>query len=287
MDKKQSPHSKRDLMVYAIQEEITDAVEAERKRISDKLGQTIITQINLILSQTATYQHSTHNVQQAQMALSVISTLLRQLLQSTLDFQSDLHPVIIETLGLEAALEALSTQTLRTHGIRMDVRFDHPRDRLSNRLGLSLLRLTQTILDTFIKQGKTSQITIHTLFNEDMLTYRMTGNGQVTLDDIWETVQQRVHQLGGTITNQTGDYQLMVDMQFRLEIPPQLTDREQMVVTYLAEGLTNREIAYQLEISPNTVKFHLDNLYSKLNVNSRTEAVVYALRHGWVNDRLP
>jgi DNA-binding CsgD family transcriptional regulator len=38
----------------------------------------------------------------------------------------------------------------------------------------------------------------------------------------------------------------------------------------------------RLDISPNTVKFHLDNLFAKLNVRSRTEAAILALRQGWV-----
>jgi NarL family two-component system response regulator LiaR len=54
------------------------------------------------------------------------------------------------------------------------------------------------------------------------------------------------------------------------------------VIQLLAEGLSNKEIARLLFISPRTVNFHLDNIYSKLGVNSRTEAAIYALRYGWV-----
>ena len=57
--------------------------------------------------------------------------------------------------------------------------------------------------------------------------------------------------------------------------------REMDVVQLLAEGLSNKQIAQRLSISPRTVNFHLDNVYSKLHVTSRTEAAVYALRHGW------
>jgi DNA-binding NarL/FixJ family response regulator len=54
------------------------------------------------------------------------------------------------------------------------------------------------------------------------------------------------------------------------------------VIQLLTEGLSNKELAQALFISPRTVNFHLDNIYSKLGVSSRTEAAIYALRQGWV-----
>ena len=59
-----------------------------------------------------------------------------------------------------------------------------------------------------------------------------------------------------------------------------LTPREDEVLRLLARGLTNRAIAQALEISPNTVKFHVNAILSKLNAQSRTEAVVRATRLG-------
>ncbi len=60
----------------------------------------------------------------------------------------------------------------------------------------------------------------------------------------------------------------------------ELTPREQEVLTLLAEGLTNKAIAHQLEISDHTVKFHVNAILGKLNAQSRTEAVVQATRLG-------
>lgn len=60
----------------------------------------------------------------------------------------------------------------------------------------------------------------------------------------------------------------------------ELTPRESEVLTLLAEGLTNKAIAHQLEISDHTVKFHVNAILGKLNAQSRTEAVVQATRLG-------
>ena len=59
-----------------------------------------------------------------------------------------------------------------------------------------------------------------------------------------------------------------------------LTDREQEVLTYLAEGASNEEIAKSLVISPKTVARHRENIMRKLNLHSRAELVRYAIRKG-------
>lgn len=60
----------------------------------------------------------------------------------------------------------------------------------------------------------------------------------------------------------------------------ELTPRESQVLTLLAEGMTNKAIAYQLSISDHTVKFHVNAIMGKLNAQSRTDAVVRATRLG-------
>ncbi len=59
-----------------------------------------------------------------------------------------------------------------------------------------------------------------------------------------------------------------------------LTPREQEVLTHLADGATNAEIAEMLVISPKTVARHRENIMRKLNMHSRTELVKYAIRKG-------
>jgi DNA-binding NarL/FixJ family response regulator len=65
-------------------------------------------------------------------------------------------------------------------------------------------------------------------------------------------------------------------------VDERLTEREQEVLEWLSQGLSNRRIAEQLGISEHTVKFHIAAIYGKLNASSRTEAVNHALRRGWL-----
>ncbi|MCB0110490.1 MAG: response regulator transcription factor, partial [Caldilineaceae bacterium] len=59
---------------------------------------------------------------------------------------------------------------------------------------------------------------------------------------------------------------------------PSLSAREEDVLAALARGLPNAEIATELRVSENTVRFHLKNIYEKLDVTNRTEAVAWYFR---------
>ncbi len=62
-----------------------------------------------------------------------------------------------------------------------------------------------------------------------------------------------------------------------------LTESEARVLTVLAQGYSNKEIAKQLWLTEQTVKFHLTNIYRRLSVSNRTEAVRYAYEHRLVS----
>ena len=61
-----------------------------------------------------------------------------------------------------------------------------------------------------------------------------------------------------------------------------LTDREREVLILVGQGRTNLEIAEQLHITDRTVKTHVTNIFSKLQINQRTQAVLYAMRRGLI-----
>ncbi len=61
-----------------------------------------------------------------------------------------------------------------------------------------------------------------------------------------------------------------------------LSSREMEVLRLMVAGMSNKEIAYRLGISHQTVKNHVTAILNKLGVADRTQATVYALRHGWI-----
>jgi two-component system response regulator NreC len=102
---------------------------------------------------------------------------------------------------------------------------------------------------------------------EELLTaIRAAANGQVYLYPSLAKLLVRDFLDGGRATGQ--------------QTTSDLTDREQEVLTYLAEGASNEEIAASLVISPKTVARHRENIMRKLNLHSRAELVRYAIRKG-------
>jgi DNA-binding NarL/FixJ family response regulator len=64
-----------------------------------------------------------------------------------------------------------------------------------------------------------------------------------------------------------------------------LSPREVEILDNIAQGMTNKQVAYALSISEQTVKNHMSSILRKLSVNDRTQAVVYAMKQGWI--RMP
>jgi two-component system response regulator NreC len=102
---------------------------------------------------------------------------------------------------------------------------------------------------------------------EELLTaIRAAANGEVYLYPSLAKLLVRDYLTGGRPTEEQN--------------PSDLTDREQEILTHLAEGATNDEIAAALVISPKTVARHRENIMRKLNLHSRAELVRYAIRKG-------
>ena len=73
--------------------------------------------------------------------------------------------------------------------------------------------------------------------------------------------------------------------QARMSIPSEpLTGRECQILSLVARGLTNKQIASALEISNGTVQRHVHNILVKLGISNRTEAAYWAIRQGFAKD---
>jgi signal transduction histidine kinase len=279
-----APHRlTQELLVYAALEDTTAAVEAERRRLAELLQRDVIESLNLLLSQANAYEQTLGTNPTARMAVSVLASLARQVIQQVRDLEANLHPAILETVGLEPALEALASQTMRAHGLQIILALERMRERLPSQVERALFRVTQDALDRAIRRAHASQVTIRLERRDERLIFSLSDNGITAAGGgALRAARQRIEQLGGTVeagVSPHGGFELTVS--FAIEAPVQLTPRETEVIQLLTEGLSNKEIARLLSISPRTVNFHLDNIYSKLGVSSRTEAAIYALRHGW------
>jgi DNA-binding NarL/FixJ family response regulator len=98
--------------------------------------------------------------------------------------------------------------------------------------------------------------------------------------DLPAVIRQAVE---GTVYTAIG---LPDDLSSRAAKAAGLSERELAILTALAHGLSNAAIAKQLWVAPQTVKFHLTNIYRKLGVTNRTEAARYAYQQGLIESPL-
>jgi NarL family two-component system response regulator LiaR len=112
-----------------------------------------------------------------------------------------------------------------------------------------------------LRNGAVGYLTKSSLANDLAETIRATHQGKMVFSS----------DIGAQLVNPP---QPVVDFQ--------LTDRELEVLVLLAEGLTNQQSAHKLSISVSTLKFHMANIYQKLGVQTRSEALVLATKNNLI-----
>jgi two-component system, NarL family, sensor histidine kinase NreB len=260
-----------------------DAVEAERRRMARLLQSNLIDPLNLLLAQASAYEQTLGSHQPTRLALSVLATLARQVLQQARDMEDNLRPTVLDELGLEPALDTLASQVRRIRGLQVSLTAERLRDRPPPAIELALFRAAQDALDRAIAEAHAQRVSIKLERRDERLILTLADDGAAPAEaEVLRAARRRIVQLGGTIETRVSPHGgLEIAIAIAVAPPAALTPRELDVLRLLAEGLSNKAIAGALGVSPRTINFHLDNLYAKLGVTSRTEAAVYALRQGW------
>src|SRR6185436_14083225 len=109
---------------------------------------------------------------------------------------------------------------------------------------------------------------------------RRVARGEYVINDVVLEEPKVASRVLSQFRNLPQDLSSAPDQDFPLFTP--LSDREIEVLERIAAGGSNKEIADTLKISTQTVKNHISSILRKLSLNDRTQAVLYALRRGWI-----
>lgn len=115
----------------------------------------------------------------------------------------------------------------------------------------------------------TPEALINTIYAVRDNLYVVEGR-QMDEEEIVDWLEEKIGRIDGQVTTDTED-----------SFVP-LSPREMEILEYVTHGRSNKEIAYALGISHQTVKNHMTAILRKLQVDDRTQAAVYALSRGWV-----
>jgi NarL family two-component system response regulator LiaR len=189
-----------------------------------------------------------------------------------LKIQPDMEVVGEAVNGIEAVEKALQ---LRPDIILMDMVMP----------GMNGAEATKAIID----QWPEAKIMIVTSFLDDDKVYPALEAGAISYilktsnaKRIAEAIRETL--IGQTVLEPEVTTKMMKRMRGGNQSSPheQLTERELEVLLHITKGKTNQEIADELFIALKTVKTHVSNLLSKLEVQDRTQAVIYAFKHDLV-----
>jgi len=264
-----------------------DKIEAERQRLAQRIDDDILSSLRLLQTQTETYRKALQSQADASMALSVLSSLLQQVIQRTQYLQNNLHPTVLETLGLEAALETFRADVERVWGLHLHLTMPRFSQRLSYDIEIAFFRTIQTLVEYAASHAGAANFDIRLTQDGDGIALRYEDDGRwlSSQTSILQSLREDIEAVQGICRGQiTESHYLIFDATVHHALDVTLTAREREVLQLVAEGLKNKEIAGQLHLSARTVSFHLDNAYSKLDVKTRTEAVMIALQRGWIEN---
>jgi DNA-binding NarL/FixJ family response regulator len=258
-----------------------DALEAERRRIATLLDARLAEPLTTLIAQATAYEQLLTANPEASTVASVLNGQAARLQAQLRALTAALYPPLIDAVGLPGALEALADQMQRQAALPVQLNILPPRTRPPLALELALYRVAQAVLDHAADHHAHSvMLTMRPDADGLILSLQVQGRAPALDRPAIADALARLTRLGGEIDQTATPDRVTLTLRISPAPPVDLTPRERDVLRLLADGLSDRAIAEALIISPRTVNFHLGNVYTKLGVTSRTEAVRYALRHG-------
>jgi NarL family two-component system response regulator LiaR len=198
-------------------------------------------------------------------------TVVREGLRALIDSEPDMELVGEAADGLEAVEQAL---TLKPDVILMDLV-------MPRKGGIEAINEIK-------RESPSARIIVLTSFAEDSKVFpaiKAGALGYLLKDSSASELLDAINDVyrGEPSMNPTIAHKLMRELRRDSDLPPTeepLTEREVEVISLVARGLSNQEIADRLFISERTVRTHVSNILDKLHLANRTQAALYALREG-------
>jgi len=201
--------------------------------------------------------------------------MFRQGLRSILETEDDVRIIGEASTGREAVRYALET---KPDVVLMDIQMPE----------LDGVAATKAIL----AEDPDIRVIILTMYRQDRYVFeaiKVGARGYMLKDadagDLISAIRRVA--AGETLLNAEMAASILEEFRKTEQLPAhpdhrirELTDREEEILRHLAQGATNQEIATSLDVSEKTVRNRLSEIFSKLRLNNRTQAALYALREG-------
>lgn len=212
-------------------------------------------------------------------------TLFREGLQAIFLAVTDIE-VVGEAASGEEAIE--KAQQSKPHVILMDIQMEDMNGIETSRRILAALPETKIIMLTMVEDNES----LFAAITAGARGYVLKGADKSEVLRTIRAVASGDVLFGAAIANRVSDYfRGLNNIQHTQAVParpfPELSERERDVLDQIARGLNNHEIAAQLHITVKTVSNHISNIFSKLQVADRAQAIIKAREAGLGKDNAP
>jgi NarL family two-component system response regulator LiaR len=140
------------------------------------------------------------------------------------------------------------------------------------------------------QENPQARILVLTSFGQDeriIAAIRAGASGYLLKDSLPDEVAAAIRQIyqGETVIHPVIARKLIQEIRAepKEDLQESLTAREKEILLWVARGLPNKQIAQKVHISEATVRAHVSNIFSKLNLANRSQVVLYAVQKGWID----